>query len=110
MRSRIFQDNEDCHECSECEGILHHWIFASFPPGDEGDPDFLDGAQQWWEQHGQELSVCPIYWGCKHCTAWTPYDPEEHCCNCLGDLTTEVEQEFQTCHACIDKASKTFQG
>ena len=41
------------------------------------DPEYRTDVQSWWESFGREESVCPAFWGCKHCPAWTPDDPEE---------------------------------
>lgn len=77
MTLRIFSDEGKCRRCSDCVGCDHHWLFVSFPPFDTDDPEFRQDVQDWWERTGHDECVCPAFWSCKHCSAWTPDDPDE---------------------------------
>lgn len=74
---RVFSNDQPCRRCSDCVGCDHHWLFVSFPPFDTDDPEFRQDVQDWWERTGHDESVCPAFWSCKHCSAWTPDDPDE---------------------------------
>lgn len=77
MTLRIFSNDQPCRRCSECVGNDHHWLFCSFPPCETDDPEFRQDVQDWWEGEGKFEMECPAFWSCKHCSAWTPDDPDE---------------------------------
>lgn len=77
MTPRIHSDEGNCRRCSECVGNDHHWLFCSFPPFDTDDPEFRQDVQSWWERTGHDEMECPAFWSCKHCSAWTPDDPDD---------------------------------
>lgn len=75
---QIFSDNGTCRRCGDCVGADHHWLDASFDPHDTDDYQHREDVLLYWlSLPDAERPVCPVYWACKHCAAWTPDDPSE---------------------------------
>lgn len=74
---RIFADDGTCRRCSECQGCEHHWDFSCFAPGETDHPEYRPDVDEWWKSGGHAEMFMPGYWGCKHCPAWTPDDPDD---------------------------------
>ncbi len=57
------------------------------------DPDWNPGAWAAWQQECLDnpatASVCPVFWGCKHCDHWQPYTGK---CSRCGEETDDPDR------------------
>lgn len=79
-----------CRRCTECEGMEHHWMLAMPDPDDPEDPYYVFEAVAAWraevEANPDTAPFAPVYFCCKHCDAWRPWDERDDAAEERGEL------------------------